>query len=464
MAVLLESLLVKIADYPAQLKLLERVIKILKALAGRKVYLSLLNEYPAIQLQMLTLCSTSDWFTDRLTRYPILLDSLLSTAEAFRQQTDIHHLLQLELKRIAGEGVDDDLELLMERMRQFKRKTEFTIAMLDVFYDEPVEAVSDQLTELADALLEKILQYSWQSMVKKYGEPRCEIDGDTVTPAMGIVAYGKMGGNELGYGSDLDIIFMHDSSGTKQMTSGRDETGHDDKGKGCIDNQQFFARVAQRVIHFLNTRTYSGILYEADTRLRPDGQAGLMVSSISAFEQYQQEKAWVWEHQALIRARFVTENTHGDTRLEQEFDRIRSSVLRQSRDEKELLHEVVKMREKMRDHLAGKSDTFDIKQDAGGLVDIEFMTQAGVLLNAEKCADCIQHTATLELIKELQSIGFYQEQDAMHLSEAYRLFRKMKNWQNLQCDTGSFASTSDIERHRERVVSVWQRLMPEKES
>ena len=339
----------------------------------------------------------------------------------------------------------------MDRMRQFKRQTVFTIAMLDVFYEEPVETVSDRLTELADILLEKILDFSWQTMVKKYGEPGCIIEGESFRPAMSIVAYGKMGGNELGYGSDLDIIFLHNSAGEKQFTA----------GEKVIDNQVFFARVAQRVIHFLNTRTYSGILYEADTRLRPDGQSGLMVSSISAFEKYQQEKAWTWEHQALIRARFVT----GNALIEQEFDRIRSSILRQHREVEPLLQEVVKMREKMRDHLTGhvvgnSAGNFDVKQDAGGLVDIEFMTQAGVLIHADQCADCIKHTATLELINELNRVGWYEADEAENIGSAYRYFRKLKNWQNLECE----ADVSEVSQHREKVIAVWQRLMPEKES
>jgi glutamate-ammonia-ligase adenylyltransferase len=444
---LMESLLAKIADYPEQAKLLDRVCRIIQALAGRKVYISLLNEYPAVQLQMLTLCSASEWFTERLIKYPILLDSLMSTAEAFRQQHDVERLLELELARIDSdkESLEADLEQQMDRLRQFKRQMVFTVAMLDVFYAEPVETVSDYLTELADILLEKILELSWRAMVEKYGEPGCIIDGEVFKPAMSVVAYGKMGGNELGYGSDLDIIFLHNSSGEKQYTS----------GEKCIDNQSFFARVAQRVIHFMNTRTYSGILYEVDTRLRPDGQSGLMVSSISAFEAYQHDKAWTWEHQALIRARFVT----GNALIEQEFDRIRSSVLRQQREVTGLLHEVVDMREKMRAHLADRSAAFDVKQDAGGLVDIEFMTQAGVLIYAQQHADCIQHTATLALINELTGVGWYNTDEAEGLADAYRYFRKLKNWQNLGCE----ADISAVPEHRDNVISVWQRLMPEAE-
>jgi glutamate-ammonia-ligase adenylyltransferase len=451
LAQLVLSLLDQIVSYPQQYELLDRVSRILKALAGRKVYISLLNEYPPIQQQMLKLCAASEWFTERLLKHPILLDSLLTSVEVFRQQYDVKRLLDLELNKIEhqnrpgpqGTVVEDDLEQQMDRMRQFKRQMVFSVAVLDVFYEEPVETVSDRLTELANALLEKILSLSWQAMLAKYGEPQCIVDGEVFTPAMSIIAYGKMGGNELGYGSDLDIIFLHNSSGEKQVTA----------GEKSIDNQSFFARVAQRVIHFLSVRTYSGLLYEVDTRLRPDGKAGLMVSSLAAFEAYQHEKAWTWEHQALIRARFVT----GNALIEQEFDRIRNSVLRQPTDVDRLLHDVVMMREKMRKHLANKSTDFDIKQDDGGLVDIEFMTQAGVLMYAEKHADCIQHTATLRLIKELTRVGWYTADEADAVANAYRYFRKMKNWQTLKCEVDD----SEVEKHRDKVMAVWDRLMPD---
>ncbi|VAW51130.1 Glutamate-ammonia-ligase adenylyltransferase [hydrothermal vent metagenome] len=446
---LIDSLISKIADYPKQMILLDRVSRILKALAGRKVYISLLSEYPILQLQMLTLCAASEWFTERLEKHPILLDSLFGTAEAFRKQYDIHHLLSLELSRIEPlpDGAGNDLEQQMDRLRQFKRQLVFTIAMLDVFYEEPVESVSDRLTDLANVLLEKILILSWQVMVEKYGEPTCKINGELFKPSMSIVAYGKMGGNELGYGSDLDIIFLHNSQGDKQVTI----------GEKSIDNQRFFARVAQYVIHFLNTQTYSGVLYEVDTRLRPDGQAGLMVSSISAFEAYQHGKAWTWEHQALIRARFVTDNLPGNDLLEQEFGRIRDSVLSQNREAAPLLKDVVAMREKMRDHLANKSSEFDVKQDRGGLVDIEFMTQAGVLIHAEKQGECIlQHTATLELIKELTRVGWYSAEESDLVAGAYRYFRRLKNWQNLECEV----DVTEVPMHRDNVTTVWKRLMP----
>ena len=455
LAQLVSSLLSNATDYDNQGELFERVTRLIKALAGRKVYVSLLVEYPQAQKKMLQLCAASEWFTTRLINHPILLDSLLTielnTDVVAEQQNDIKQLLEIELNQIelqdathSNSYVDDEnLEQQMDRMRQFKRKTVFSVAVSDVFYQQSVELVSDRLTNLAKALLEKILDLSWRAMVAKYGQPVCVVEGKTCYPTMSIVAYGKMGGNELGYGSDLDIIFLHNSGGEKQNTD----------GERSLDNQHFFARVAQRVIHFLNTRTYSGVLYEADTRLRPNGQSGLMVSSVSAFELYQREKAWTWEHQALIRARFVT----GNALIEQEFDRIRSSILRQSVDARQLLKDVVAMREKMREHLASKSKDFDIKQDTGGLVDIEFMTQAGILIHAEEDEQCIAHTATLELINELKQVGWYRVEEAEELSQAYRYFRKLKNWQNLQC----IADNSDVSAHRDKVVATWNRLMPD---
>ena len=453
---LVSSLVSSAVNYDNAYDLLERVVRLVKALAGRKVYVSLLVEYPETQEKLLQLCAASEWFTARLINHPILLDSLLTielnTDVVAEQQDDIRQLLEIELKQIEPQNTepakidnyadDDNLEQQMDRMRQFKRKTVFSVAVSDVFYQQAVELVSDRLTDLANVLVEKILDISWRAMVAKYGQPVCVVEGETCYPTMSIVAYGKMGGNELGYGSDLDIIFLHNSGGDKQNTD----------GEKSLDNQHFFARVAQRVIHFLNTRTYSGVLYEADTRLRPNGQSGLMVSSVAAFELYQREKAWTWEHQALIRARFVT----GNALIEQEFDRIRSSVLRQSVDARQLLKDVVVMREKMREHLTNKSVEFDIKQDAGGLVDIEFMTQAGILIHAEEDEQCIAHTATLELINELKQVGWYHVEEAEELSQAYRYFRKLKNWQNLQC----IADSSDVPAHRDKVVATWNRLMP----
>jgi len=318
----------------------------------------------------------------------------------------------------------------------------FKVAILDVFYKLPVETVGDQLSATASAILKQALKMSWLAMVERYGEPECTVDDKVLQPQLSIIAYGKLGGDELGYGSDLDIIFLHDSVGKNQNTN----------GEKSIDNQRFFARVAQRLVHILSAQTYSGDLYETDTRLRPNGQSGMMVSSMAAFESYQRENAWLWEHQALIRARFITGNAH----VEQEFGRIRDSVLSTQRQLDDVCAEVVKMREKMRGHLVASNNTFDIKQSAGGLVDIEFLVQAGVLTYAERETSLLQSTSTLVLIQSLLSVDWFSTKEAEELAVAYRYFRRAKNWQSLSCD----ADLNDAAKHRDNVIKVWSRLMP----
>ncbi len=443
---LLSSLLRQAHQYRDAPRVIQRVVNILQSIAGRAVYVSMLNEYPALQQQLLRLSQAGDWFAQNIARYPLLLDSLLNTEELFLFEENIDVQLQRQLTQIGQEHEDSLLEEQMDRLRQFKRQRDFKVAMLDVFYDLPVEVVADRLTETADAILKQVLQLAWQAMVVRYGEPSCQRNGETNHPTLSIIGYGKLGGHELGYDSDLDIIFLHDSWGEKQQTV----------GIKSVDNRYFFARVAQRVIHLLSTQICSGLLYATDTRLRPNGQSGLLVSSISAFADYQQEKAWIWEHQALIRARFIA----GSPPIEQEFDRIRSLVLARSRNVADLLEGVAAMRKKMHRHLTTKSVEPDIKCDTGGLIDIEFMTQAGVLLKAVDHTDCLRHTATLALIGCLKQAGWYQDKEATVLAAAYRYFRKLKNWQSLKCNSDD----NEVQAHREKVISVWRRLMPDIET
>ncbi len=471
LAQLLVSLIEKAAGSGQAALVVSRVLDVLQSIAGRSVYISMLNEYPALQSQLLQLIEASDWFAQSIARYPLLLDSLLNTGDLFHIDENHVQLLSGQLQQVDSQRIrsqqgeaspdmdhraalvashDDVLEEQMDRLRQFKQQMIFKVAILDVFYQLPVEKVGDQLSATASAILQQVLNISWQAMVARYGEPECIIDGERLQPGLSIIGYGKLGGDELGYGSDLDIIFLHNSAGEKQHTN----------GEKSIDNQRFFARVAQRMVHILTAQTYAGYLYETDTRLRPNGQSGMMVSSLQAFELYQQEKAWTWEHQALIRARFIAGNAH----VEQEFDRIRASVLSRQRDAQAVLAEVVQMREKMRAHLGSKTgttqgfdaDSFDLKQDAGGLVDIEFLVQAGVLIHAHKDKSLLTSSATLVLIDLLLTAGWFNHDEAGVLSEVYRRFRQLKNWQNLKCKT----DLSEIQADSEKVVKVWHRLMP----
>ena len=440
---LLLKLLQRIMAYDNSLVLLDRVLEILAAIVGRPVYISLLLEYPSAQQQMLELCAASQWFTNELARYPILLDELLDPQELFRQND--REQLTTELQRLMSQVDEDDLEQQMERLRQFRRTEIFKLAATDVIHIHEIWDVGAKLSAIADVVLEKVFQLSWDALCKRHGAPLCRIDGEEYHPGMAIIAYGKLGGLEMGYGSDLDIVFLHDSSGEQQYTS----------GEKCIDNSQFFSRVAQKVLHILGTRTHSGMLYEADTRLRPDGRAGMMVSSVVAFEEYQNNKAWTWEHQALLRTRAIT----GSEPVRQEFARIRQSVLAVHRDAARICSDVVEMREKMRTHLASRDTSkINFKQDQGGMVDIEFTTQAGVLLKAAEHPEMLSVSSTLEFIEYLAGVGWYSSDEADDLATAYKLFRQQTNKQALEVELPANIR-EELQPQLDRVFEIWNRLV-----
>ncbi len=439
---LLASLLAEIVDCPAPAVLLERMLDLLRAIVGRAVYVNLLLEYAVAREQMLKLCAASDWFARQLTGNPLLLDELLDVGELY-QVADRAGIAQ-ELDYVMSVVPEADLEQHMDRLRQFRNAHLLRTAAQDIGGVIDVMGVGDVLSYVAEVILERTLQLAWNEMVPRYGEPQCSVDGEIRKPGMAIVGYGKLGGYELGYSSDLDIVFLHNSRGDNEYTA----------GTKSIDNSNFFARVAQRALHILGTRTYAGLLYETDTRLRPDGRAGLMVSSLTGFEDYQFNKAWTWEHQALIRARVVA----GDDHVREEFDRIRHSVLSRGYEPAELFSAVAEMRTKMREHLGSKgSQDVNLKQDAGGIVDIEFMTQAGVLLNAAQHSALLQSTSTLVLLEGLASIGWLQPDEVERMQAAYKLYRHQLNQRALQIEL-SAEETASIEQYREQVSAIWQRL------
>ena len=421
---------------------LPRLLNLLQAIVRRSVYLSLLIEYPVALEQLVKLCAASSWIANLLTRYPILLDELLD----FRVLYELHDSAQLmEQLDVVIEAVQGDEEREMEVLRKFKQAQVLRIAAMDVADVMDVFDVSEQLTLIAEVLVSKAHQLAWQHLTKRHGIPACELDGAPYEPEMAVIAYGKMGGKELSYGSDLDIVFLHDSRGDRQYTN----------GERSIDNSTFFARLAQRVVHILSVQTATGRLYEIDTRLRPDGAAGMLVSSLEAFEHYQKDKAWTWEHQALIRARMVVGHPH----LGEEFDRIRSLVLARSRDLQQLKREVCEMRQKMRDSLGSKkAGKFHIKQDSGGIVDIEFIAQYGVLATAASHPELLDQTATRKILKGLQSSGILQPEDVERLSQAYHDYRVCSHKLALQ-EQPSTVDDSLFESQRADVTTIWQNVL-----
>jgi glutamate-ammonia-ligase adenylyltransferase len=256
----------------------------------RSAYVALLNENLVAARRLVRLCESSAYIAEQIARFPVLLDELLDpriyTERVARAE------FEAELDRRMAHLEDADSESRMESLAQFQRANLFRIAVADFSGELPLMKVSDSLTFLAEAVLDRALRAAWQDVTRKHGLPRYEIDGEVREAGFGIVGYGKLGGLELSYGSDLDLVFLHDSRGAAQQTDG-------DKP---LDNAMFFGRLVRRLVHFLTTQTSSGVMYEIDTRLRPDGRRGLLVTSTDAFERYQEENAWTWEHQALLRA------------------------------------------------------------------------------------------------------------------------------------------------------------------
>ncbi|MCW8955752.1 MAG: bifunctional [glutamate--ammonia ligase]-adenylyl-L-tyrosine phosphorylase/[glutamate--ammonia-ligase] adenylyltransferase, partial [Gammaproteobacteria bacterium] len=421
---------------------LQRLLNLLQAIVRRSVYLSLLIEYPVALQQLVKLCAASPWIASLLTRYPILLDELLD----FRVLYELHDKAQLmqQLNAVL-DAVQGDEEREMEVLRKFKQAQVLRIAAMDVSDVMDVFDVSEQLTLIAEVLVAKVYQLAWQHMTRRHGRPMCKLEGQSYEPEMAVIAYGKMGGKELGYGSDLDIVFLHDSHGDEQYTN----------GERSLDNSTFFARLAQRVVHILSAQTATGRLYEIDTRLRPDGAAGMLVSSLDAFEYYQKEKAWTWEHQALIRARMVVGHPH----LGEEFDRIRRLVLARPRDLPQLKTDVCDMRQKMRDSLGSKqAGEFHIKQDSGGIVDIEFIAQYGVLATAASQPSLLEQTATRKILQGLQSSGILRPEDVDRLSQAYHDYRVCSHKLALQ-EQSSIVNDSLFKSQRADVTTIWQNVL-----
>ncbi|HCG7381548.1 TPA: bifunctional [glutamate--ammonia ligase]-adenylyl-L-tyrosine phosphorylase/[glutamate--ammonia-ligase] adenylyltransferase [Vibrio parahaemolyticus] len=392
---------------------LPRVLHLLHNICTRTTYLELLDEHPAALVQLVRLCTASPMISEQLSRYPILLDELIDPQQLYNPiPLDSY---RTELRDFLARIPEDDMEQQMEALRQFKQICILRIAAADIAGVLPVMKVSDHLTYLAEAIVEAVVSQAWLQVSEKYGEPTHVKDREG--KGFAVIGYGKVGGWELGYNSDLDIVFMHDCP-VNIYTDGKKE----------IDGRQFYLRLAQRIIHIFSTRTASGILYEVDTRLRPSGASGLLVSPTDAFDDYQHQDAWTWEHQALVRARMI----YGDEPLAIAFHNTRHDVLCKPRDEQTLKKEVVEMREKMRDHLGGKkSGRFMIKQDVGGITDIEFLAQYLVLNYSHEKPKLTRWCDNVRIYETLIAQGVMEENQAMQLIRAYTTMRNEIHHRNL---------------------------------
>jgi glutamate-ammonia-ligase adenylyltransferase len=439
---LLPQMLRAVAASPQPTATLERILKLLEAVARRSVYLALLADHPHALAHLIKLCAASGWISTHLARFPLLLDDLLNPALLYAPLDRQH--LEMELDRQLTQAPTDAEEVL-NALRYFKQTQVLRVAAADVSGAIPLMIVSDHLTGIAETLLGKVLELAWSDMLPKFGPPCCIVDGTPRQARFAIVAYGKLGGIELNYGSDLDLVFLHDSAGEQQFTT----------GPRSIDNATFFAKLVQRMIHWLTTRTGAGDLYEVDTRLRPSGRAGLLVSSFEAFAEYQQRQAWTWEHQALARARIVA----GPAALTARFQAIRREVLQRERDPAALRQEVGAMRERMRAELdASTAKVFDLKQGRGGIADIEFMVQYQILANAHCYPDLLIFTDNIRQIDGLERFAVLSIANAARLRNAYRGLRRRIHRLTLQEQPAQIPA-DQAQEERESVIRVWRQLM-----
>jgi glutamate-ammonia-ligase adenylyltransferase len=396
-----------------------RLLDLIEAIDRRESYLALLDEYPQVLARAARLAARSRWAARLLARHPILLDELTRTAASFTA-TDWVEERRALLVECAALG--DDTERLMDQLRHFKQRHVLRFAIADVEGELPVMALSDELSALADLLLDVVLGFAGRAVLGG--------DGLAPPPGFAVMGYGKLGGKELGYGSDLDIVFLYD-----------------EKRK---DEAEKLARVSQRVNTWLTSHTAGGVLYETDLRLRPDGAAGLMVSSFPSFRDYQLKRAWTWEHQALTRARFCA----GDAALGARFEDLRREILSAPRDGAKLREEIRAMREKMRAEV--KADPRDLKHLAGGLVDLEFAVQALVLAESSRHPALMDNKGNHTLLKWAGDMGIVPVPVAVAAADAYLALRARVHASSLNDEEHALVEEGELAAEREAVQALWR--------
>ena len=398
---------------------LTRLIVLLEGISRRAAYLAFLAEYPQALQRLTRLVAASSWASEYLTLHPALLDELLQAHEIYQQPQWqlLDRNLQTRLDDCAG-----DTERQLDVLHHAQQEQTFQLLAMDLQGLLPLEKLSDHLSDLADLLLRHVLTLSWSTARKRHRDD----------PKFAIIAYGKLGGKELGYASDLDLIFLYD----------------DDHP----DAQENYARLGQRICTMLGSYTASGRLYETDLRLRPNGASGLLVSSTAAFAEYQRQDAWVWEHQALTRARFSS----GDTQIGTAFEQIRQQVLCQARDLPELRKEILSMRQKMHDGHVNDTDLFDIKHDHGGMVDIEFMVQYLVLAYAHQHPQLTGNIGNLALLKLAGELDLIPVELAEQNRTLYRALRQIQHRMRLNNQSHCRVSHEEIDTRASE--QLWEAL------
>ena len=399
---------------------LPRVLKLLENISRRASYLAFMAEYPQVLARLVAIASASEWAADYLALHPFLLDELLDAREIYRAPdwSALDSSLELQL-----DDCEKDIERAMDVLRQFHHSQTFHLLAMDLQGLLPLETLSDHLSDLANLILRHVLKLCWDELRRKH-QP---------SHHFAIIAYGKLGGRELGYASDLDLIFLYDDP-------------HPEAG-------EVYAKLAQRINTVLSSYTSAGRLYETDLRLRPNGASGLMVSSMEAFAEYQQDHAWVWEHQALTRARYSA----GDEQVGEQFENIRKTLLRKPRDIQALRSEVVSMRQKMLDGHPNKTEQFDIKHDKGGMVDIEFIVQFLVLAYAHTYPELTANSGNLALLQQAANLKLIDTEQSRQVQELYRSLRLTQHKMRLNSTAPCRIDKREI--NVDTVLQLWRKLL-----
>jgi glutamate-ammonia-ligase adenylyltransferase len=460
---LLPALLADIAASGAQLAVLRRVLNIIEAIGQRSAYFALLQESSVARARLVQLCGHGDFLAQQIASYPLLLDELIDE----RLLSDVPGRVELarELALRTQLVHEDDPEHQVEALRHFQRAAIFRVGVADLTGRLPVMQVSDRLTDIAELIVERAMQLAWQQITAQFGVPMCGEGPDRRAVRIAAAGYGKLGGMELGYSSDLDLVFLHDSRGERQETEAAPPDGARADAAGAeaaradavrlIDNQVFFVRLAQRIVHLLTMHSAAGRLYEVDVRLRPSGKGGMLVTSIRAFAEYQRMEAWTWEHQALLHARSVA----GSPELRAEFEKVRLEVLCNHVRRDSLRTEVRTMRERMRKELSrAQEGQFDIKQDAGGVADIEFLAQYWALRWAKEYPPVVMFSDTIRQLESVASADLVPQVTVDLLIIAYQAYRARTHHLSLMNEAPSVPAT-EFATERAAVTRIWNRAM-----
>jgi glutamate-ammonia-ligase adenylyltransferase len=435
---------------PEQLAVLRRILSILEATGKRSAYFALLRESQPARSRLIEICRHGEFLVRQIASYPLLLDELVD--ERLLAELPGREALARELQAALEQVPDEDPEHQVEALCHFQRAAVFRIAVADLTGRLPVMQVSDRLTEIAELIIARTMELAWRQITAQFGVPHCGEGAERRPVSICAVGYGKLAGFELGYASDLDLVFLHDSRGEHQETG---SSGPDEAGARTIENQLFFVRLAQRLMHLLTMHSAAGRLYEVDVRLRPSGKGGLLVTQIDAFAEYQRREAWTWEHQALLHARAVA----GAPALCAEFERTRLDVLRHAVRRDSLRNEVRSMRERMRRELSkGGEGRWDLKQDAGGIADIEFLAQYWALQWARDYPPVAMFSDTIRQLESVASADLVPQATVDILTAAYRAYRTRTHHLSLAGEAG-LVSTGEFVAERAAITGIWDAVM-----